>query len=382
MRIIFLTSFLLLHTLIVGAQNILPQDLLDKCFDVTHEKIKGGKFKGQILKGKRNGMGFVLFSDGDLFAGDFDHDDITGMGMLIASDEVGNCPDCKTYIGNWQKGKKSGYGKCYSAYGEMIYQGQFVDDKPAGSYPSENVNQQRSIANISSPDGNVFLGEIKEGLPDGFGIIMFNNGDLWQSSFKNGERKGIGLYLAYDGEWQTMNVKGEQCNVVSSSENYRIVDKSRKEIADQEFSFIMDCAVDAIKLGIDFAKKKKEKEEKERKAREEARKAQVVYANNSTSGSGYETYDNATEYESENASSNKGKTHTKVFNCSVCAGNGKCSGKNRCHGSKKCSYCQGDGYNYVSGIRYKCDVCKGSGKCKYCNGTGKCSTCHGTGKKS
>ena len=379
-----LTFFLLLSTSLVEAQNILPQALLEKCFEVTHEKITGGKFKGQVLKGKRNGMGFVLYKGGDLFAGDFYMDDITGMGMLVASGEIKNCDGCKIYVGNWQGGKKKGFGRCYSAEGNIIYQGQFADDKPTGSYPSENINQQRSIAAIQLNDGNIFVGEIKEGRPNGFGVVVFSNGDLWQSSFSNGERKGIGLYQAYDGEWQTMNVKGEQCSVVSSSENYRIAENARKEMANEAFSSIMESAVDVAKASAAMvAEFRKEKEEKERKEREAA--AAAAAASNAANGSTYVVGGNTVvTYEDTNTSSGNvsSNSHNRPQRCPVCAGNGNCSGKNRCHGTKKCSYCQGDSYNYASGHRYKCEVCRGTGKCKYCNGTGKCSSCHGTGNKS
>lgn len=373
-----LTLLILLTASIVGAQGILPQALLDKCFSVTHEKIGSGKFKGQILKDKRNGMGFVLYKDGDLFAGDFYRNAITGIGMLVASNEVKNCKDCKTYVGNWQDGKKSGFGRCYSADGSIIYQGQFADDKPTGDYPSENITQQRNIATIQLNEGNVFIGEIKEGRPNGFGIILFSNGDLWQSSFKDGERKGIGLYQAYDGEWQTMNVKGGQCDVVSSSENYRIVENARREFANKAFSSIMESAVDLTKAGMELAAEfKKEKKEEEKK--EQA----AAPVNNTAGGQTYVTQGN-TVVTSEVVNTGSGNvsssSHKKTRMCSVCAGNGNCSGKNSCHGTKKCSYCQGDKFNYVAGNRVKCEVCKGTGKCKKCNGTGDCTTCHGKGE--
>ena len=378
-----LTLFLLLATSLMDAQGILPQSLLDKCFSVTHEKIAGGKYKGQVLKGKRNGMGFVLYKGGDLFAGDFYMNEISGMGMLVASGEVKNCDGCKTYVGNWKEGKKSGFGRCYSAEGKIIYQGQFADDKPTGSYPSENITQQRSITVIELDEGNVFVGEIKEGRPDGFGIVMFSNGDLWQSSFKNGERKGIGLYQAYDGEWQTMNIKGEQCNVVSSSENYRIAENARREMANKAFSSIMESAVDVAKASAEMvAEFRKDKEEKERKEREAAAAAA---ANNTANGTTYVADANTVvTYEDANTGSGNvsSSSHKKPQRCPVCVGNGNCSGKNRCHGTGKCSYCQGDKFNYVSGHRYKCEVCRGTGRCKYCNGTGQCSSCHGTGNKT
>lgn len=378
MKRIILTALLTLFVSLVWTQNILPQALLEKCFEITHEKDGNGRFKGQILKDKRNGMGFFLYKGGDLFAGDFYRDNITGYGMLVSAGEVKNCKNCRTYVGNWKDGKKSGFGRCYSAEGIVIYQGQFEDDKPAGNYPSEGVNLQKNISYIEIADGNVFLGETKEGMPNGFGIVIFKNGDLWQSSFKDGVRKGIGLYQAYGGEWQTMNVKGEQCDVVSSSENYRNLDETRKNNLSSAFASSMNYFVDAAKSSAELiAEIKRAKEEK---ARREAAEAAKNAANNSVE---VVEYSDGLEYENDNSSYGNGKTHTKLSRCTVCVGNGKCSGKNRCHGTGKCAYCQGTGFNYAAnGHQYKCEVCKGNRKCKYCHGTGKCTTCNGTGRKS
>lgn len=55
-----------------------------------------------------------------------------------------------------------------------------------------------------------------------FGVIVFNNGDLWIGNFRNGMKKGIGLYLMYNGEWETLNFKDDSYDVISSSTNYRI----------------------------------------------------------------------------------------------------------------------------------------------------------------
>ncbi|MBR4757195.1 MAG: hypothetical protein IK084_00145, partial [Bacteroidaceae bacterium] len=78
--------------------------------------------------------------------------------------------------------------------------------------------------------GNTYIGEIgSKGLPNGLGYIAFENGDLWQSSFDNGNRKAIGLHLAYDGEWQTVNCKGKDATVVSTSEYYAKIDEKRRK---------------------------------------------------------------------------------------------------------------------------------------------------------
>ena len=78
------TLFLFLSVSLAWAQNPETKTLIEKCFEYSHEKKKNSKFKGQILKDRRNGMGFILYTGGDFFAGDFYRGDISGYGMLIA----------------------------------------------------------------------------------------------------------------------------------------------------------------------------------------------------------------------------------------------------------------------------------------------------------
>lgn len=365
------TLFLFLSVSLAWAQNPETKTLIEKCFEYSHEKKKNSKFKGQILKDRRNGMGFILYTGGDFFAGDFYRGDISGYGMLIAADEVTNCKGCKTYVGNWKDGKKNGFGRCYSADGKIIYQGQFLEDKPTGNYPSNNVSQTKEVAFLQSPNGDIFLGELKEEKPNGFGVILFSNGDMWQSSFKDGEKKGIGLYQTYEGEWQTINVKGAQCDVVSSSANYRNLEAARKANSFDAFASSAGYFSDAAKMTSELAE-----EIRKRREEEEAKKAAAAAAAASQNVTVVEengSYD-VTDVNSGGGHSSRGKM------CSVCVGNGNCSGRNHCHGTAKCAYCQGDKYNYVGGNRVKCEVCRGTGKCKYCKGTGKCTKCGGTGR--
>lgn len=357
--LLFVLSVLV--SMALPAQDVLPQDLFGKCFNIVNEKSGKEKFKGQILKGKRNGMGYILYKNGDFYAGDFYRNDIKGFGLYMAAGNVKNCADCKVYVGNWSEGKKSGFGVCYGVDGEVIYKGQFADDKPSAAYPSDNKQHSKRLSLIQLNDGNIYLGEVKEGLPEGFGVIAFSNGDLWQSSFKNGARKGIGLLLANDGEWQTINVTDGNSAVVSSSENYRYLDAVRKANFNRGLSSAMGYFEQVAKTGVELA-------------------AEIQKSKESDNGG------------SDDASTNSGNTSTKNSRgksgpkCKQCGGNGKCSGgtgssaKYHCHGSKKCGWCNGDGYNYTAGNPVKCSRCKGKGVCSYCKGTGLCTTCKGTGR--
>ena len=334
--------------------------LLNKAFLVTNKK----GFRGQYLKGSRNGMGLLALRKGYVYIGDFYNEDISGFGMLIASEGnyIDNCEGCAVYVGNWRNNKKNGRGTCYKEDGTVIYSGIFSEDKPTGNYPSDSlsINRQQRFSFLELNDGKVFLGETHGDDADGLGIIAFSGGDLWLSSFKKGQSKGIGLYLYCNGEWETFNYQDGDYHVVSSSENYRAIDNRRKEI----FRDGLNSAL----LGISDAL---------------GNLATTLEQNNNGSIDS-NTGESGTMSVSNSGKASKGITGSSK--CRECAGNGKCSGsgtssKYHCHGSGKCYACHGNAYKQTTGIMHECSVCNNTGKCKYCRGTGKCSACGGSGKK-
>lgn len=230
MKTIFLSSFIICLTLTTSAQDWLNR-VFRKSFEVVQEKSKKEWYKGQIVKKQRNGMGLLKMKDGSLYIGDFSQGNISGYGMLLSSDGeyVLNCDSCTVYIGNWRDGKKAGVGTCYARNGDVIYTGKFMDDRPTGLYPSTDDYSSKYFSLLKADNGDMFLGELKENSFNGFCVTVWANGDLYIGNSKGGMRKGIGLYLMYNGEWETLNFSGENYTVISSSERYRNVDAAHKQ---------------------------------------------------------------------------------------------------------------------------------------------------------
>lgn len=204
--------------------------LLSKSFEVANEKYSKGKFKGQILKGRRNGMGFVLNKSNTLlYAGDFYRNEFSGLGLLMDAAGVKGDERSVVYVGNWENGVKSGMGRCYDATGKYLYRGKFSEDmliEKTDTVSTEDNHWSFVVSDIA--DGVTYMGEMKNGIANGYGIIIYSNGGLWQSSFKDGMWKGIGLYSAYDGAWETRQVKGNDYTAVTSSDDYKANDAIRK----------------------------------------------------------------------------------------------------------------------------------------------------------
>lgn len=360
-KYLFVLTFTLSSSLAFAQAGL--ANLFTKSFEIVNEKSGKERFKGQILKGKRNGMGAILSKKGAVYIGDFYRDEMTGLGIMIASDgtSIENCEDCVVYVGNWKDGRKSGFGKCYDIDGNIIYKGQFSDGKPTDTYPADKPNvDNRQLSLLDLDNNNFFLGETINGIPNGLGVVLYPDGALWFHSFKEGVAKGIGLYAAWDGEWQTLKWENGEAIAISSSEYYRQVDQARKASLRNALMGVLDEFNEAME------------------------QQQAIFNAGRTSSSNPVVADASVSGNGDNSSSHSDSA--KSGKCKDCAGNGKCSGGTRpssryhCHGSKKCGWCNGDGFNYTAGNPVKCSRCDGKGKCTYCNGSGKCTTCGGSGK--
>lgn len=232
-RYCFLLPLFVFFASKISAQDSLNNVLhsLCKSFEMTNGKYLGGKYKGQIVKGHRNGMGFVLNKDNFFYAGDFYRGDISGMGIIIMPKGIKGCPECTTYVGSWENGHKTGFGRCYNDFGDLIYQGLFSNDLPQGEFPNIRSKSNKRFNICDLGDKTYYVGEFYNGIADGKGIIIYNDGGIWQSDFKDGTLNGIGLYCAYNGSWQTLNVKGEEIKVVTSSDDYEKNAAIRRENA-------------------------------------------------------------------------------------------------------------------------------------------------------
>ena len=167
----------------------------------------GDRYKGQAMA---NGMGAYLWSDGTMYYGSWVENKRTGYGIYITPDgyTVLNCPDCKYYAGNWSNSEKSGTGSCYDATGKLLYRGEFKDDRPVGTYPSTDDNAAYKFELFNYDNGKC-IGETYNGRRHGYGIYVWQTGNLWFGWWKDGLRDGAGLYIYNNGNLLTGTWKGD-----------------------------------------------------------------------------------------------------------------------------------------------------------------------------
>ena len=106
-----------------------------------------------------------------------------GIGKLIY--ENGNY-----YIGQFKNDLANGKGIVYDKNGSIIYKGDFINDKREGN------------GKIFDKDGNYYIGHFKDDLANGKGIVYYKNGNImYEGDFLNGKKEGNGKYNYEDGNY-------------------------------------------------------------------------------------------------------------------------------------------------------------------------------------
>jgi hypothetical protein len=129
------------------------------------KQVKNIVYEGQVVKGIRNGLGQMIYPNGDV------------------------------YKGAYKNGVRNGQGTCKFGQTGAIYKGEWKDDKPYGN------GLLFSLPN-----------EIIEGRFDGYRItdgqvkILFTNGEFFEGVFKHDQRNATGTHYykngdSYEGEW-------------------------------------------------------------------------------------------------------------------------------------------------------------------------------------
>lgn len=125
------------------------------------ESMLAGNYQGHCVNGKPNGIGEVVFANGDRFNGTFKNGRIDGKGTWT-SGTSGN-----SYSGNWQNGKRQGTGTYSWAHSSQQYVGEWSDDKRHGK-----------------------------------GTLTWSNGDRFEGEFRNNQQY-TGTYFTTNGGTHT-----------------------------------------------------------------------------------------------------------------------------------------------------------------------------------
>ena len=142
-----------------------------------------------------NGIGYVIFYDGDYYHGELKDSECHGNGKCTTVNG-------EVYDGEWKNGKMHGKGTYTYADGD-VYDGEWKDCKSRGKGK-----------HTYAEDGDVYDGEWKDDMKHGRGVYTYVSGDVYNGEWKDGSKHGRGICTyadgaVYDGEMKACKIHGK-----------------------------------------------------------------------------------------------------------------------------------------------------------------------------
>jgi len=227
----------------------------------------GDFYKGSFENGKVNGRGKLTLTNGDFYIGEFKNGKFSGRGKY-------SFRNGDSYIGQWRLGKMNGNGVYYFKDGRQR-EGEFIDGKLQEQSYVESKPHKNSISTFNEGslvtatdfthikkdctnaychdelgifnyvDGTRYIGEFKDGLPNGLGRCEFSNGDLYEGEWKKHAPDGKGVLTFASGRkhaaiWE-QGIPKEQL-----LEDYDYV----SDLKNEDVAFSKDVDVYALVVGV------------------------------------------------------------------------------------------------------------------------------------
>jgi len=175
-------------------ENAIPQKELQRL------DFGKGYYLGQVINGKKEGIGAYFFNDGNKFEGEFKNNTINGSGIYFWSND-------RYFAGTWVNGKRTGYG--IEVYPNGTYAIQYWDNEVLTQAPQPNNPQRYNTS------AGYYIGDMKDGKPHGRGKFYWNSGASFEGTWNNNVIQGSGILRfannagVYVGYWK--NGKRQFC---------------------------------------------------------------------------------------------------------------------------------------------------------------------------
>ena len=200
----------------MGYLNVLsdPDTWLEAIYHLMDNPVKkyddGSMYKGQTrYDGLREGYGAYYWPVKSYYFGEWVDGERTGMGIYLIGDhayEFSNCEDCVVYVGKFENNQPNGRGSCYDKYGNLLYDGDFVNGVPQDTYPNGDqfdAGYKFQIYHIQEGDiWRWYIGETYYTSRHGWGVLMWDDFDCCFGRWSDDERSSDEpqLFMSRDGK--------------------------------------------------------------------------------------------------------------------------------------------------------------------------------------
>eukprot|EP00917_Polyrhabdina_sp_WS-2016_P000343 GHVP01000731.1.p1 GENE.GHVP01000731.1~~GHVP01000731.1.p1 ORF type:complete len:2861 (-),score=520.34 GHVP01000731.1:173-8755(-) len=172
------------------------ESMLDRMGSGTMTFANGSSYQGGLKNGLPNGKGYLsCWKCNTKYDGQWKDGKPHGKGIVVSG--VGNERDI--YSGEWNEGKRHGEGRALTRGGAIYMEGTFKDDVIDSGDVKCQVSPMAEKIGIVYPYKE-YHGEMVNGVPEGEGRIVFNDGAEYRGGFKDGLRSGQGVQTDTDGK--------------------------------------------------------------------------------------------------------------------------------------------------------------------------------------
>ncbi len=170
-------------------------------------------YKGDFYEGKEHGLGTLIFNNGDVYEGCWVNGKRHGFGVTTYAM---NNKLIKCHKGTWIDNQMRFYGEYHKIDGVkltgMFEQG--VLNGPGATVSKNGVEKRVTWKNgMIVPENNKttqrlwnsmkktqdYVGEEKNGVPEGFGVLNYSDGSVYTGAFKDGKYHGTGEFIDKNG---------------------------------------------------------------------------------------------------------------------------------------------------------------------------------------
>lgn len=220
-KILNMKKLLITLTLLFITNLISAQCISGNCEnDYGKFQYTDGVYEGYWKNSKKNGLGILVYTNGNYYFGEFQDDNFQGYGTIYLKNG-------ENYAGQWANGKMHGLGIVKSntqnnagiwKEGKMtsIESTEVSSNKPTNCVAGNCTKGYGRITEgketieaifregkaVFGAIGNqywLYMGQIVNNQPNGYGQIKYTDGNHYFGYFKNGQKNGLGILTKPDG---------------------------------------------------------------------------------------------------------------------------------------------------------------------------------------